>query len=207
MTAAIRVATVDDAAAILAIYAPIVRDTAISFELEPPTVAQMQQRLTATLRDWPWLVSEHHGEVSGYVYASQHRARPAYQWSVDVSVYIQTQTRRTGVGRALYTSLFRLLELQGFRNCYAGITLPNAASVGLHETMGFQPVGVYRDVGYKLGAWHDVGWWQLAIQTAPGAPEPPMAFATLQQTSPTWDAALAAGVPLLSASEQPAERR
>jgi L-amino acid N-acyltransferase YncA len=207
MTGTIRVATLEDVASILAIYAPIVRDTAISFELEPPTVQQMRQRITETLRGWPWLVCDCGGAVVGYVYAGRHRARAAYQWSVDVSVYIQAQSRRTGIGRALYTSLFGLLELQGFRNCYAGITLPNPASVGLHETLGFQPLGVYRHVGYKLGAWHDVGWWQLALQTAPGPPEPPTAFAALQQTSPTWDAALAAGVPLLAAPEQPAEHR
>ena len=170
MSATVRVAIPEDAEAILAIYAPIVCETAISFEVEPPTRVEMQQRIATTLQQLPWLVCEHQGEVLGYVYASPHRTRAAYQWSVDVSVYIQAQARRTGMGRALYHALFELLSLQGFYNCYAGITLPNPPSVGLHEALGFQPVGVYQAVGYKLGGWHDVGWWQRAFTAAPESP-------------------------------------
>jgi len=120
MRATIRTATPDDAAAILAIYAPIVRETAISFEVEPPTEAEMQARIIQTLQYLPWLVCERHGAVVGYVYASPHRPRAAYQWSVDVTVYIHAQARRTGMGRALYTALFALLTLQGLTQCYAG---------------------------------------------------------------------------------------
>jgi phosphinothricin acetyltransferase len=197
MSATIRLATPEDAGAILAIYAPIVRDTAISFEVEPPTLVEMQARITQTLRHLPWLVCDRQGEVLGYVYASAHRARAAYQWSVDVTVYIHAEARRTGTGRALYTALLALLTRQGFSQCFAGITLPNPASVGLHESLGFQPVGVYRGVGYKLGAWHDVGWWQRGLQPEQRAPVPPTAFADLQHTSPTWDACLDAGRALL----------
>jgi L-amino acid N-acyltransferase YncA len=197
MSTTIRVVSPEDAAAILTIYAPIVRETAISFEVEPPTPVEMQQRIATTLRHLPWLVGERRGEVLGYVYASPHRARAAYQWSVDVSVYIQAQARRTGLGRALYHALFALLSLQGLYTCYAGITLPNPASVGLHEALGFQPVGVYQAVGYKLGAWHDVGWWQRAIQPRPSLPTPPTAFEVLRQTSAAWEAALHAGMQLL----------
>ena len=197
MTAIIRTATTQDAEAIAAIYAPIVTDTAISFELEPPTVQEMQQRITATLASLPWLVCERQGEVLGYVYASQHRSRAAYQWSVDVSVYIHADIRRAGIGRALYTSLFRLLTLQGFYNGYAGITLPNPASVHLHETLGFEPVGVYRSVGFKLGAWHDVGWWQLRLQTDTPSPAPPTPFAEVGQNYADWAAAFSAGHALL----------
>lgn len=201
MVTTIRIATPQDAAAVLDIYAPIVRDTAISFELDPPSLPEMQKRIGDTLMQWPWLVCERRGEVLGYVYATQHRARAAYQWSVDVSVYIRDGMRRTGIGRALYTSLFELLVLQQFHNCYAGITLPNPGSVGLHEALGFQPVGIYRHVGYKLAAWHDVGWWQLALPTATSSPAPPIAFATLIETSGPWEAALGAGSPLLSQLE------
>jgi len=194
MNAAMRVARPEDADAILTIYAPIVRETAISFEVEPPTRAAMQERIATTLRHLPWLVGARQGEVLGYVYASPHRARAAYQWSVEVSVYIHAQARRTGLGRALYHALFQLLRLQGFHQCFAGITLPNPASVGLHEALGFQPVGVYQAVGYKLGSWHDVGWWQRSLQPRPSLPTPPTAFEALLQTSAAWEAALDAGM-------------
>jgi L-amino acid N-acyltransferase YncA len=197
MSATIRVALPEDAKAILAIYAPMVRETAISFEVEPPTQVEMQQRIAGTLRHLPWLVCERQEEVLGYVYATPHRARAAYQWSADVSVYIQAQARRTGMGRALYHALFQLLILQGLCQCFAGITLPNPASVGLHEALGFQPVGVYQAVGYKLGGWHDVGWWQRALQPRPSLPTPPIAFEVLRQTSTAWEAALHAGMQLL----------
>jgi L-amino acid N-acyltransferase YncA len=196
MTATIRLAGPDDAAGVQAIYAPVVRDTAVSFEAEPPTVEEMRQRITHTLERLPWVVCEHRGELLGYAYASPHRARAAYQWSVDVSVYVHTQARRSGVGRGLYRSLFPLLALQGFYNAYAGITLPNPASVGLHESLGFQPVGVYRAVGYKLGAWHDVGWWQLPLRERTTPPDPPADLRTVRDT-PAWRAALAAGVSFL----------
>jgi L-amino acid N-acyltransferase YncA len=122
--------------------------------------------------------------------------RAAYQWSVDVSVYIHAQVRRSGVGRGLYRSLFALLVLQGFYQAYAGITLPNPASVGLHESLGFQPVGVYRAVGYKLGAWHDVGWWQLTLQARVPAPEPPLKTSVVCESA-AWRTALATGLPSL----------
>jgi phosphinothricin acetyltransferase len=196
MTAIIRLATPDDAPSVQAIYAPIVRETAISFELEPPTVEEMRKRIAETIEQRPWLVCECRGDILGYVYASQHRTRPAYQWSVDVSVYVQARTRRFGVGRALYHALFAVLRLQGLYQAHAGITLPNPASVGLHESLGFSPVGVYRAVGYKLGAWHDVGWWQLTLQEPAGSPAPLLALRTVCD-SPAWQAALATGVPLL----------
>jgi phosphinothricin acetyltransferase len=197
MSATIRVALLEDAEAILTIYAPIVRETAISFEVEPPTRVEMHERIARTLQHLPWLVCDRQGEVLGYVYASPHRARAAYQWSVDVSVYIHAKTRRTGMGRALYHALFQLLILQGFYQCFAGITLPNPASVGLHESLGFQPVGIYQDVGYKLGVWHDVGWWQRSLQSHPSLPTSPTAFEVLRQTSNAWEAALLAGTRLL----------
>ncbi len=197
MTTVIRVATSQDAPAILDIYEPIIRETAISFETEPPTIQQMQERIEETLLHWPWLVCERQGDILGYVYATRHRARAAYQWSVDVSVYIREGMRRTGIGRALYRSLFELLALQQFYNCYAGITLPNPGSVGLHEALGFQPVGIYRQVGYKMGAWHDVGWWQLSLPRHVSTPPAPTAFSKLVSAPGPWETALQSGAPLL----------
>jgi phosphinothricin acetyltransferase len=193
MSAVIRLATAHDAAQIQAIYAPNVRDTAISFERVPPTVDDMRQRIVQTVEHFPWLVCDRQGIIQGYAYASAHRTRAAYQWSVDVSVYVHSQARRTGVGQAVYRSLFALLELQGFYNAYAGITLPNPASVSLHESLGFQPVGVYRQVGYKLGAWHDVGWWQLVLRQHAASPTPPATLQRLRMSS-TWETALATGL-------------
>jgi L-amino acid N-acyltransferase YncA len=194
--AIIRLATPDDAPGVQAIYAPVVRDTAISFELEPLTVEKIRKRIVKTLERWPWLVCEHNSGILGYIYMSEHRSRPAYQWSVDVSAYVHENARRLGVGQALYRSLFALLTLQGFYHAYAGITLPNPASVGLHESLGFQPVGVYRAVGYKLGAWHDVGWWQLALQECIIPPEPPVDL-SITRESAAWNAALTTGLPRL----------
>ncbi len=188
----IRLASEADAAQIQAIYAPIVVKTATSFEMEPPSVDEMRRRVVDTLTHLPWLVCERAGQVLGYAYASKHRARAAYQWSVDVSVYVHVDARRLGVGRAIYKSLFQILRLQGYYNAYAGIALPNPASVGLHEAMGFQRLGIYTEVGYKLGAWHDVGWWYLALQPKAVPPQPPVDLRLVQESN-AWEPALAEG--------------
>jgi phosphinothricin acetyltransferase len=126
-----------------------------------------------TLRTLPWLVSERDGALVGYAYGSVHRTRAAYRWSVDVSVYVDRSVHRAGIGRALYAELLETLTRLGYYNAFAGITLPNAASVGLHEAMGFRPVGIYRNVGHKFGRWHDVGWWQLPLrEPSPDPAEP-----------------------------------
>ncbi|MBI3635142.1 MAG: N-acetyltransferase [Candidatus Rokubacteria bacterium] len=143
----IRLATEQDAEAVQAIYAPIVARTAISFEVDPPSVAEMRDRIRTTLERFPWLVYEHEGRVVGYVYAGPHRARQAYQCKYSRG--------------------------QGYCRAYAGITLPNAGSVGLHEAVGFRPVGVYRGVGFKLDTWHDVGWWERELQPLRPSPPPP----------------------------------
>lgn len=183
----------DDAAACQAIYAPVVAATAISFELEAPTVEEMRRRIGDTLAaGYPWLVLAEAGGVLGYAYAGAHRRRPGYRWSVDVSIYIAPAARRTGAGRRLYASLLALLRLQGFVTAFAGVALPNDASAGLHEAMGFQPVGVYRNAGFKLGRWIDVGWWQLQLQDRPAEPAPPLDLAAAMQL-PGWAAALASG--------------
>ena len=192
----IRLARTDDAAPVAGIYAPFVTGSATSFEYAPPDAAEMASRIASTLACAPYLVQEAEGAVLGFAYASKHRERAAYQWSVDVSVYIHERARRQGVGRALYTSLFALLRLQGFYAAHAGITLPNPASVGLHEALGFRPVGVYRSVGFKRGGWHDVGWWQLPLRERTGTPDPPRSLAAAQR-DPEWETALAAGERIL----------
>jgi L-amino acid N-acyltransferase YncA len=189
----IRLATPADGAALAAIYAPSVADQATSFELELPSPAEMARRVSTTLLRTPWLVCEHQGQVLGYAYAGPHRDRPAYQWSVEVSAYVLASFHRRGVARALYTSLLAVLTLQGFRNAYAGIALPNPASVGLHTAMGFRPVGVYRGVGYKLRAWHDVAWFELALAERVADPPPPRPLAELLP-EPGFASALAKGV-------------
>jgi L-amino acid N-acyltransferase YncA len=141
----------------------------ISFEEIVPSVEETRARIEATLLRWPWLVYEDGGEVLGYAYASKHRERAAYRWSVDVSVYVRENARGRGIGRSLYLALFRILREQGFHHAFAGIALPNVASIALHRSVGFAPVGVYREVGFKFGAWHDVAWMECAIQP-PGTP-------------------------------------
>ncbi len=187
----VRIATPADAAGILEIYAPIVRDTVISFEFEPPDVDTMARRVSATLERWPWLVCERDGVLLGYVYATSHRERAAYQWCVEVSAYIAATARRTGVARALYRALFSVLAQQGFVNAYAGITLPNPASVALHESLGFRKLGNYEHIGHKFGAWHDVGWWALTLGDRPREPAAPIPFPQLRGTD-ACEAALTA---------------
>jgi len=161
----IRIARAHDAAQIQAIYAPIVAQTPISFEIEAPTVAQMRERVAQTLRQYPWLVSiDEHGALEGYAYACRHRERAAYLWCVDTAAYVRADRRGRGIGAALYRALLAELVTLGYYQAFAGIALPNDASIALHESVGFVPVGVYRNAGFKLGAWHDVGWWQKALQ-------------------------------------------
>ncbi len=157
-----------DAAQCAEIYAPYVSDTAISLEERAPSAQDIAERIETTTRTHPWLVAEDEVGVIGYAYASRHRERASYRWAVDVAVYVSPARHRTGAGRALYETLFARLAGQGYRIACAGITLPNEASVGLHEALGFRPVGVYRKIGWKLGAWHDVGWWQLEL-AGPGS--------------------------------------
>lgn len=162
----------EDAAACAAIYAPHVEDGPTSFEEVAPSADEMAARIEETAAAYPWLVAENGGEVVGFAYACRHRSRPAYRWAVDVSVYVAAGHRREGQGRLLYEALFEDLRERGFRVACAGVTLPNEASVALHEGLGFEPVGVYRRIGWKEGAWRDVGWWQLDL--APGAEDPPV---------------------------------
>jgi phosphinothricin acetyltransferase len=190
----LRLAEPADAAGILAIYEPIVRETATSFELEPPGEEEMRRRIQSTLERRPWLVCETGGAVAGYAYAAAHRERAAYQWSTETSVYVHPDHRRHGVARGLYTALLAALRAQGFANALAGITLPNPASVGFHEACGFQWIGVYRSVGHKLGAWHDVGWLQLWLRADREEPGSPPCLMAELITKPEWQDALRVGL-------------
>jgi phosphinothricin acetyltransferase len=178
MPSQIRSALPEDAASVAEIYQPIVRDTVISFELEVPSVEDMRRRMVDTQKRLPWLVSvDHQGVVEGYVYASCHRERAAYQWSVDTTAYVRSDRRGRGIGKTLYLHLFDELRALGYCQAFAGIALPNEASIALHQSIGFTPIGVYRKVGFKLGAWHDVSWWQATLQL-PDEPKPLLSPAT-----------------------------
>jgi phosphinothricin acetyltransferase len=162
-----------DAAACAAIYAPYVTGTVVTFETEPPSADEMAARIETASSSYAWFVLEQQGRVVGYAYGGRFHARPAYRWAAEVSVYLEPGRRRTGGGRALYEALLARLRERGFRIAIAGMTLPNEASVGLHEALGFQSVGTYRRIGYKLGAWHDVAWMQRRLLDDGDGEEPP----------------------------------
>jgi L-amino acid N-acyltransferase YncA len=170
----VRDASARDARACVEIYAPYVLETAVSFESEPPTQAQMAERIERNTRTHAWVVLEDDaGRVVGYAYGAPHQTRAAYRWACEVSIYIERGRRRTGGGRALYEALFARLAARGYRMAVAGMTLPNEASAGLHRAMGFTAVGVYRRIGWKRGAWHDVAWVQRELAVASDPPAEP----------------------------------
>jgi phosphinothricin acetyltransferase len=189
----IRLATVDDAAEIAAIYGPYCESSAISFETAAPSSEEMARRIRTIGANRPWVVLQDRNATVGYAYASPHHDRAAYQWSVSTAIYVRQAHRRRGVGRALYTTLFEVLRHLGYFKATAGITLPNPASVGLHETFGFTLVGVYRQIGHKLGAWHDVAWFEAEIQPATGNPAAPRSITTLNG-APELSSAFAKGI-------------
>jgi phosphinothricin acetyltransferase len=170
-----------DGAGCAAVYAPYVSDGVASFEQEPPGAAELSGRIERITERYPWLVAERDGEIAGYAYGTQHRERAAYRWAADVTVYVASDHHRRGIGRALYAALLELLVRQGIQVACAGITLPNDASVALHEACGFEQVGVYRRIGFKAGAWRDVGWWERELiartESLPPEPGPPAMLA------------------------------
>ncbi len=170
----LRAATQGDAAAIAEIYAPFVTASAVSFETEPPGAEAMRARMASGGPLYPWIVGEAgDGALLGYAYAARFRDRPAYRFTVETSVYLRAGAAGRGLGRRLYEPLLAILEAQGFTQAIAAITLPNDPSVRLHERLGFERAGTYRQVGWKFGAWHDVGLWQRALAIAGNPPVEP----------------------------------
>lgn len=166
----------------LNVYRPFVEQTAVTFDYEVPSLAEFSRRVAEVTTFYPWLVAEKNGVVVGYAYGGKYRARKAYQWSAESSVYISRDHHRDGIGKALYVTLFQLLRLQGIRNVYAGMTLPNEKSEHFHAAMGFQPVGVYPRVGYKLGRWHDVLWMSLPLGEPEAAPAAPVSIQEIEKS-------------------------
>ena len=175
----IRIATPEDAQPILDIYAPYILNTSLTFETEVPSQPDFASRIESYLNNWPWLVCELDGRIAGYAYASRYRERTAYQWSVECSVYIHDDYMGSGIASQLYTTLFAFLKYQGYNNVYAVINLPNDRSVAFHEKMGFTYFATYENVGYKLGRWKNVGWWQKKLNEYVNEPQAPLKFSTV----------------------------
>jgi L-amino acid N-acyltransferase YncA len=192
----IRLANTNDAAGVLAIYAPYCESTPITFEIAPPSVDQIRDRITSVMASYPWLVAEADGRVLGYVYGTRFRERAGYRWTAEVAVYIAEEAKQRGLGKALYTTLFAILRAQGFAKAIAGITVPNPASVRLHESLGFVRTGIFPGVGYKDGNWLDVGWWQLQLQPEVPNPREPELFSAVRDSA-IVAAAIAEGEALL----------
>lgn|GEM_PF-10013 len=170
----LRPATPDDAAACAAIYRPVVLETGISFEWEPPSVEDFRARIEKVMAKYPWLVAlDDRGDVAGFAYANTHRDAPSYQWSVNTSIFIREDSRGLGLGSALHAELHRRLVALGYFRAFAGVALPNAGSVALHEASGYERLGVYEKVGFKAGQWRDVAWFQKALQPLVDDPRPP----------------------------------
>lgn len=185
----IRIAHADDAAAVHDIYTPSVLTGVETFETELPGVEAMRERMLTRLRHYPWIVWEEDGRVLAYAYASRFRERAAYDWIAETSIYVHADARRRGIARRLYAALLDAMRLQGINQAVGVITLPGQSSVTMHETMGFTAAGVWRSSGYKLGAWWDVGVWQLELQPPENPPRSVVPFAALRET-PGWAALL-----------------
>lgn len=190
----IRIATPHDAAALLAIYEPFILNTPVTFEEAVPSVDAFAGRIVSTIEKYPWLVCTIDGLIAGYAYATDHRERASYRWTKEVSVYIHHDFRRRRIAHALYTVLLDILRLQGVTNVLAGITVPNAGSVGFHESFGFTKVGIYKAIGYKLNAWHDVGWWELRLDDAYDTPLHQLKNVQDIKSTPGWASAIAKGI-------------
>jgi L-amino acid N-acyltransferase YncA len=169
----IRPVQMQDAKAVLSIYKPYIESSATTFETTVPPVEEFAARIKTYTEKYPWLVAVDEGEVIGYAYASRHRDREAYQWCVESSVYVLEEYHHTGIAKELYVKLFDILQRSGYVNVYAGVTLPNPKSYTFHTKMGFEPIGVYKNIGYKSGKWHDVAWLVKTINPHTDDPSAP----------------------------------
>lgn len=179
----IRPALAADADQILAIYAPYIYHSAITFETEVPSAQEFKARIERVLAKYPWLVCEEEGKIIGYAYAGGHRDRIAYQWSVEISVYMNESAHGRGVASHLYQALLAILKIQGIVNIYALITVPNPRSIALHARFGFKPLTIFEKIGYKEGAWHDVQWMLLVLNAHEKKALTPIPFAELSTDS------------------------
>ena len=167
----VRLVKVDDALDMLAIYGPLVLNTATSFETEVPTLSAFEERIKAYSEKAPWLVAEIQGKVVGYAYATDHRSRQAYQWNQEVTVYVHPEYRKLGIAKKLYLLLLDMLKAMNFCKAIAVITLPNDASIGFHRAIGFRHIGEMKNIGYKNGKWYNTSWWDLDLDTNQSAPK------------------------------------
>lgn len=181
-TKKIRLATIDDSASILRIYTPFITDTIITFEYTVPSITEFKERMAHIQASYPWLVCEINNIIAGYAYASRFREREAYKWSVDFAIYIDPEYQGKNIGKALYYALSEALKLQGYYNAYAGVTIPNVKSEGLHEAFGFHSIGTYHNVGYKFGGWHDVRWYEINLKEHQKSPEIPKSIDAICNT-------------------------
>ncbi|WP_137290974.1 GNAT family N-acetyltransferase [Natronorubrum halophilum] len=188
----IRIAQPADAAAVRDIYAPFCESSAVTFEEDAPTEAEMADRIESTLETYPWLVCAVDGEVVGYAYATTLRKRRAYQWTVELSVYVAADARQSGIGRGLYESLFAILERQGVCDAYAVTTVPNPETERFHDRLGFERLVDFPAMGYTETEWHDVAWWRRSLAEKPIAPDP---IAPLPDVldDPDWDSLVQTG--------------
>ena len=191
----LRIATKEDAAAMLEIYAPFILNSGITQETEVPSVEEFQNRIISNLEERPWLVCKMNNELAGYAYAGKHRERKGYQWCTEPSVYVTEKYFGLGVAEALYTALFDILKLQGYVNAYAVITLPNDRSIAFHKKFGFSYLTTYKKIGYKLRQWHDVGWMQYDINFHSKDPKDPVKLPDIGR--PVIDAVLRKATSLL----------
>jgi L-amino acid N-acyltransferase YncA len=169
----IRLITENDVNEVLGIYKYYVDNTVISFEYEAPTHEEYLQRIKTNTENYPWLVCLHEDKIIGFAYCSTHRYRTAYQWSPESTIYLAPDFHAKGIGRILYKTLFSLLTLQGYYNVFAGVALPNEKSVGFHKALGFEEIGIFKNIGYKHGSWHHTHWFQLTLNEHKSNPATP----------------------------------
>lgn len=179
----IRLIKENDASSVLDIYKPYVLGTAITFEYNVPTLEEYLERIKVNTSEYPWLVCIQNEKIIGYAYASKFRYKTAYQWSPESTIYLSPEVHGKGIASVLYRTLFAILNLQGYFNVYAGVAIPNPKSESLHLALGFKEIGVFQNIGYKLGKWHDTRWFQLKLKEHTDHPSPPKKTGDIEHTS------------------------